>query len=59
MSDDKTQRGMPDRRRIDIDDENELRYWSEAFGVTQDRLRVAVGKVGPLADKVREEIRRH
>lgn len=58
MSDEKTKRGDAGRRRIDIDDENDLRYWSEAFGITPDRLRVVVGKVGPMADRVREEIRK-
>lgn len=31
-------------------------YWSEALGVTPDRLRVVVGKVGPMAGKVREAL---
>ena len=56
MSDDKTKRGAPDRKRIDIEDANEVRYWSEAFGITADRLRAVVGKVGPMADKVREHL---
>jgi hypothetical protein len=58
MGDDKSQRGAPDRRMIDIDDENELRYWSEVLGVTADRLRATVAKVGPIAAKVREELRK-
>lgn len=58
MSDDKTKRGPADRRMIDIEDEHEVRYWSEALGITTDRLRVVVGKVGPLASKVREELRK-
>jgi hypothetical protein len=43
---------------IDIDDDNEVRYWSEILGITTDRLRVVVGKVGPMVEKVREELRR-
>ncbi len=58
MSDDKSQRGAADRRMIDIDDENELRYWSEVLGITADRLRATVAKVGPIAAKVREELRK-
>jgi hypothetical protein len=57
MSDDKTKRGAADRRMIDIEDEHEVRYWSEALGITPDRLRVIVGKVGPMASKVREALR--
>jgi hypothetical protein len=58
MSDEKTKRDLADQRQIDIDDEQAVRYWSEMLGITPDRLRVVVGKVGPLAGKVREELRR-
>ncbi len=58
MSDEKTKRDLADQRQIDIDDEQAVRYWSEMLGITPDRLRVVVAKVGPLAGKVREELRR-
>jgi hypothetical protein len=58
MSDDRTKRDLADQRQIDIEDEQAVRYWSEMLGITPDRLRVVVGKVGPLAGKVREELRR-
>jgi hypothetical protein len=58
MGDEKTKRDLADQRQIDIDDEQAVRYWSEMLGVTPDRLRVVVGKVGPLTGKVREELRR-
>jgi hypothetical protein len=58
MSDEKTKRDLADQRQIDIDDEQAVRYWSEMLGITPDRLRVVVGKVGTLAGKVREELRR-
>lgn len=57
MSDDKATRGASDRRTIDIEDEYDVRYWSEVLGVTPDRLRVVVGKVGPMAQKVRQHLR--
>jgi hypothetical protein len=58
MSDDKAKRDHANQRSIDIEDEQAVRYWSEKLGVTPDRLRVVVGKVGPLAGKVREELSR-
>ena len=58
MSDEKTKHDKGGRRMIDIDDDNEVRYWSEILGITTDRLRVVVGKVGPMVEKVREELRR-
>jgi hypothetical protein len=58
MSDDRSKRDHANQRSIDIEDEQAVRYWSEKLGVTPDRLRVVVGKVGPLAGKVREELSR-
>jgi hypothetical protein len=37
---------MQDRTRINTGEDYELRYWSEKFGVSQDRLKAAVQKVG-------------
>jgi len=36
-----------DPSRIDIHDAREVRYWAKEFGVTEERLRAAVRKVGP------------
>jgi hypothetical protein len=57
MPDDLTQRGGRDRQRIDIDQEHELRSWSEKFGVTKERLKEAVQAVGDRAEKVQEYLR--
>lgn len=56
MSDDKTHTGGQDRKRISLSDDYEVRDWSEKFGVTPDRLREAVGKVGSQADDVEREL---
>lgn len=56
MSDDKNQSGGQDRKRISLSDDYEVRDWSERFGVTPDRLREAVGKVGGMADDVEREL---
>ena len=37
---------------VDVDDERELRYWSEKFGVTREELVSAVRKVGPLLSEL-------
>ena len=34
MSDDKMNRGEPDRSRINLDEDYEVSYWSERFGIT-------------------------
>lgn len=35
MSDDKSKRGPADRNQISLNEDYEVRYWSEAFGVTR------------------------
>lgn len=57
MSDDTAQRGAADRSRINVNQEHELRYWTQTLGVSEDELRRAVGAVGVSADKVREHLR--
>jgi hypothetical protein len=52
MADDKSNRGGNDRKRIDVSQDYECRYWSEKFGVSADELKRAVMKVGPVADDV-------
>ena len=48
MADDRSIRGGQDRLRVNMDQEYEARYWSNKFGVSQDELRAAIGKVGPM-----------
>ncbi len=57
MSDDKTRRGSPDRDRIDMNDPDEVRNWTESLGVSRDELARAVQAAGDRADKVREYLR--
>ena len=54
MSDDTSQRGPTDRSRINLSQEHEVRYWTQALGVSEAELSRAVGAVGSSADKVRE-----
>jgi hypothetical protein len=54
MSDDKRIRGEPDRSRINLNEDYEIRYWTEQLGVTREQLAVAVKKVGNSADAVRK-----
>ena len=57
MTDDRTKKGVQDRARINTGEDYELRYWSEKFGVTQDRLKAAVTKVGNSASAVEKELK--
>ena len=52
MSDDKGNRGSPDRDRIDLNDPDEVRNWTQSLGVTKEELQRAVEAVGTTAGKV-------
>jgi hypothetical protein len=54
MSDDKGNRGSPDRDRIDMNDEDEVRNWTKSLGISKEELQRAVQAAGNQADKVRE-----
>ncbi len=56
MSDDKDS-VKRDRKRIAMDEDYEVRYWTEALGVSRDELEQAVKSVGNSADAVREHLR--
>jgi len=58
MSDDKTNRGSQDRSRINLSEGYEVRYWTDALGISEERLRQLVGKVGNSAEKVRAELKK-
>lgn len=57
MSDDTTQRGPQDRARVSLEQAHELRYWTERFGVSEQRLREAVAAVGVSAEAVERHLR--
>ena len=55
--DDPKIRGPQDRSRVSTEQDYEVRYWSQEFGVSEEQLRQAVQRVGSSADKVREHLR--
>lgn len=57
MSDDKNKTGGEDRKRVSLQEDYEVRDWSQKFGVSEDRLRAAVSKVGDIAEDVERELR--
>ncbi|MFA4937629.1 DUF3606 domain-containing protein [Brevundimonas sp.] len=57
MTDDKSKSGGADRRRISLTEDYEVRDWAAKFGVSEERLRQAVDKVGDQADAVEQELR--
>lgn len=57
MPDDRNSTGSPDRDRINLGEDYEIRNWTRSLGVSEDELREAVDAVGNSADKVREYLK--
>ncbi|MDB5894709.1 MAG: hypothetical protein JWQ88_2240 [Rhodoferax sp.] len=57
MADNKQQAGGQDRTRIDVNEDYELQYWKEKFGVSAEQLKAAVEAVGTQADAVEARLR--
>ena len=58
MADDRMKRGSQDRSKISMEQEHEIRYWTQALGVSEAALTAAVAKVGTSVDAVRSELHR-
>ena len=56
MVDDKINRGQPDRSRINMDEDYEVKYWTKHLDVSREELQRAVDKVGNSASAVRKEL---
>lgn len=56
MADDKSNRGTPDRDRIDMNDPDEVRNWTKALGVSKEELEQAVRAAGNNANAVRQHL---
>jgi hypothetical protein len=54
MPDNKSDRRPQDSSRIALEQEHELRYWTQRLGCTEEELREAVSNVGNGANAVRE-----
>jgi hypothetical protein len=58
MSDDTSKRGPADRQRVNVNEDYEVRYWTEKWQVSEERLRQAVAAAGVMADDVEAWLRR-
>jgi hypothetical protein len=57
MVDDKTLRSPEDRSRIALGEDYEVRYWTDKFGVSRQRLEEAVRAVGNSATAVEQYLK--
>jgi hypothetical protein len=49
-------KAVPDRSKISMQNDHEVKYWARHFGVTQKHLLLAIEKVGNSAASVRKEL---
>ena len=56
--DNKKNTGTADRDRINVNEDYELRGWSEKFGVSKEVLKAAVKAVGPMAKDVEAHLKK-
>jgi hypothetical protein len=57
MPDDRTQRGGQDRKRINVNQDHELRNWAQKFGVSTEELKKAVQSAGDSAEAVERHLK--
>jgi hypothetical protein len=53
-----TRRAQPDRSKINMDRDQEVKSWSRELGITRAQLQRIVNKVGNSAAVVRKELTR-
>jgi hypothetical protein len=58
MADDLGKTGKADDARINLEQDYEVNYWANEFGVSREELRKAVQATGPLVKDVRRHLRR-
>lgn len=56
MADNLQHAGPQDRSRINVHEEWEVRYWTEALGVSKEELTNLVREVGPSVSAVRQKL---
>jgi hypothetical protein len=58
MADNLQENGKRDDSRINVDQDHEVRYWSEELGISPNELRQAVQYAGPMVKDVRRLLNR-
>jgi hypothetical protein len=54
--DDLKKKGTPDRSKINMHEDFEVKYWTKTLGVSKEQLQKAVDKVDNSAAAVRKEL---
>lgn len=57
--DDKNKRGPQDSKRVNVNEDYEVQYWTEKFGCSKEQLKKAVEAVGVMAERVEEYLKKN
>jgi hypothetical protein len=57
MADDKTKRAPKDAKFINSQEDDEIDYWTQKFGVSRDHLARALARVGRSAEAVEKYLK--
>lgn len=55
--DNKTITGSPDSKRINVNENYEVEYWSKKYGVSSEELKKAVKAAGTFAEDVEKYLK--
>ena len=56
MADDLKDRGAQDRSQVNVQEDYEVRYWTQKWGVSKEQLTAAVQKAGVSVNAVAREL---
>ena len=56
MADDRTMTGQADRIRINLNEDYEVRYWTEKWNVSREELAAAVHEAGVMVKDVAKKL---
>jgi len=56
VADDRTMTGQADRIRINLNEDYEVRYWTEKWNVSRDELAAAVHEAGVMVKDVAKKL---
>jgi hypothetical protein len=58
MVDDKNERRPQDSSRVNINEEYEVQYWTNKFGISRDKLISTVKRVGVSVEDIKKSLNR-
>lgn len=58
MADDRSKRGPADSSRVNVNEDYEVRYWTQRLGCSEAQLHAAVKAVGVMVADVEKQLKK-